>query len=243
MINNFCIGITSNWPPCTACHAGYGWEDETFDFTRVANIDCLVCHDTTRNLRQEERRLSRRWRRSGSRGPERGHARRAATAAAATSTAAAAMPSSMAISTPRSPSRMTSWTCTWASTTSCASTATAPSDHEIGGRSISVSMDDGQPDRLHRLPFDRRRTRMNASTSHTASVACQTCHIPEFARKGHQGRVGLVAGRAGHPARPARVPEDQGHVRLRRRCRARLCLVQRAAPSATSWATPSIRRR
>jgi len=25
VLNNFCIGIQSNWPPCTACHAGYGW--------------------------------------------------------------------------------------------------------------------------------------------------------------------------------------------------------------------------
>ncbi|OQY48233.1 MAG: cytochrome C [Anaerolineaceae bacterium 4572_78] len=46
-LNNFCIGIQSNWPPCTACHAGYGWVDETFDFSNPANIDCLVCHDNS----------------------------------------------------------------------------------------------------------------------------------------------------------------------------------------------------
>jgi octaheme c-type cytochrome (tetrathionate reductase family) len=44
-INNFCIGIQGNWASCTACHAGYGWEDENFDFENTANIDCLVCHD------------------------------------------------------------------------------------------------------------------------------------------------------------------------------------------------------
>ncbi|MFN2199916.1 MAG: tetrathionate reductase family octaheme c-type cytochrome [Caldilineaceae bacterium] len=47
VINNFCIGITPNWPPCTACHAGYGWVDENFDFTDETKVDCLVCHDTT----------------------------------------------------------------------------------------------------------------------------------------------------------------------------------------------------
>jgi octaheme c-type cytochrome (tetrathionate reductase family) len=47
LINNFCIGIESNWPKCTSCHAGYGWSDETFDFTRAEHIDCLVCHDQT----------------------------------------------------------------------------------------------------------------------------------------------------------------------------------------------------
>lgn len=44
-INNFCIGIRSNWPPCTACHVGYGWVDETFDFEDPSAIDCIVCHD------------------------------------------------------------------------------------------------------------------------------------------------------------------------------------------------------
>ncbi|MDH5432519.1 MAG: tetrathionate reductase family octaheme c-type cytochrome [Gammaproteobacteria bacterium] len=44
-INNFCIGIRGNWESCTACHAGYGWEDEKFDFTNADNVDCLVCHD------------------------------------------------------------------------------------------------------------------------------------------------------------------------------------------------------
>lgn len=44
-INNFCIGIQGNRASCTACRAGYGWEDEQFDFANSANVDCLVCHD------------------------------------------------------------------------------------------------------------------------------------------------------------------------------------------------------
>jgi len=46
-LNNFCIGIQSNWAGCTSCHAGYGWEDAEFDFTDSEKIDCLVCHDNT----------------------------------------------------------------------------------------------------------------------------------------------------------------------------------------------------
>lgn len=46
-INNFCIGIQGNWPGCTSCHVGYGWEDANFDFSNQENIDCLVCHDNT----------------------------------------------------------------------------------------------------------------------------------------------------------------------------------------------------
>jgi octaheme c-type cytochrome (tetrathionate reductase family) len=44
-LNNFCIGIQSNWTGCTRCHTGYGWEDENFDFSEQASVDCLVCHD------------------------------------------------------------------------------------------------------------------------------------------------------------------------------------------------------
>jgi len=47
VINNFCQSISSNEPRCTSCHVGYGWEDDSFDFTVEENVDCLVCHDTT----------------------------------------------------------------------------------------------------------------------------------------------------------------------------------------------------
>lgn len=45
IINNFCIATPSNWPRCTSCHIGYGFEDASFDFNNPNNIDCLVCHD------------------------------------------------------------------------------------------------------------------------------------------------------------------------------------------------------
>lgn len=47
ILNNFCISPQSNFEHCTACHVGYGWEDETFDFSVEENVDCLVCRDTT----------------------------------------------------------------------------------------------------------------------------------------------------------------------------------------------------
>jgi octaheme c-type cytochrome (tetrathionate reductase family) len=46
-INNFCIAVPSNYPRCTSCHIGYGWTDANFDFTLEENVDCLVCHDQT----------------------------------------------------------------------------------------------------------------------------------------------------------------------------------------------------
>jgi len=47
ILNNFCITPQSNFAYCSACHVGYGWEDENFDFTSEKSVDCLVCHDTT----------------------------------------------------------------------------------------------------------------------------------------------------------------------------------------------------
>ncbi len=53
ILNNFCIGTSSNRETCTRCHIGYGWKDETFDFTAKENIDCLVCHDQSGIYKKE----------------------------------------------------------------------------------------------------------------------------------------------------------------------------------------------
>ncbi len=47
ILNNFCIGVETNKPRCTSCHAGYGWDNKKFDFTAQRNIDCIICHDQT----------------------------------------------------------------------------------------------------------------------------------------------------------------------------------------------------
>jgi len=47
VVNSFCGSITANYPRCTSCHIGYGWKDGSFDFASEENVDCLVCHDTT----------------------------------------------------------------------------------------------------------------------------------------------------------------------------------------------------
>lgn len=47
VINNYCVAVPSNEPRCTSCHIGVGWKDETFDFSDSSQIDCLICHDGT----------------------------------------------------------------------------------------------------------------------------------------------------------------------------------------------------
>ena len=31
VVNSFCGSITANYPRCTSCHIGYGWQDADFD--------------------------------------------------------------------------------------------------------------------------------------------------------------------------------------------------------------------
>jgi octaheme c-type cytochrome (tetrathionate reductase family) len=54
LVNNYCIAIVGgNTEACARCHVGYGFKDKTFDFTRQENVDCLVCHDTTGDYEKE----------------------------------------------------------------------------------------------------------------------------------------------------------------------------------------------
>lgn len=52
IINNYCTSPISNEKDCMACHAGYGWKDSSFDFSVEKNVDCLVCHDQTGTYRK-----------------------------------------------------------------------------------------------------------------------------------------------------------------------------------------------
>ncbi len=52
ILNNFCIGVNSNEQLCSMCHAGYGYGDKNFDFNNQNNIDCLICHDGTKKYKK-----------------------------------------------------------------------------------------------------------------------------------------------------------------------------------------------
>jgi octaheme c-type cytochrome (tetrathionate reductase family) len=54
LVNNYCIAIVGgNTEACARCHIGYGLKDKTFDFSKQENVDCLVCHDTTGDYEKE----------------------------------------------------------------------------------------------------------------------------------------------------------------------------------------------
>jgi octaheme c-type cytochrome (tetrathionate reductase family) len=47
VLNNFCIGISGNEQSCNRCHIGYGYSDAKFNFRDSLNVDCLACHDNS----------------------------------------------------------------------------------------------------------------------------------------------------------------------------------------------------
>jgi len=180
-INNFCIGIQSNWPLCTTCHAGYGWRDETFDFTYEKNVDCLICHDGTGTYRKEPgsaglpaqdvdllevaRKVSWPSRQncgychfSGGGGDAVKHGD---------------LDGTMYYPHERIDFHMgkldfNCQDCHWTK------------KHDISGRSMSYGNDntDRAPCTDCHSPKPHRRERLNL---HTTAIACQTCHIPKMA--------------------------------------------------------------
>jgi octaheme c-type cytochrome (tetrathionate reductase family) len=47
VLNNFCIGISGNEQSCNKCHIGYGYANAKFNFNDSLNVDCLACHDNS----------------------------------------------------------------------------------------------------------------------------------------------------------------------------------------------------
>ncbi|PWE01231.1 tetrathionate reductase family octaheme c-type cytochrome [Marinilabilia rubra] len=47
VLNNYCIGASSNEQACAKCHIGFGMSDDHFDFENARNVDCMVCHDNS----------------------------------------------------------------------------------------------------------------------------------------------------------------------------------------------------
>lgn len=180
-LNNFCIGIQSNWPGCTSCHAGYGWDDADFDFSNTESVDCLVCHDQSGGYIKSKAGL-----------PAEGVDLLAAAQSVGNPTRENCgschfnggggdavkhgdLDQTLYFPTEDIDVHMGRYDF---QCTDCHQTE----DHVIGGRSISVSVDnanqiactDCHSEEVH------EDERLNA---HTATVACQTCHIPEGATR------------------------------------------------------------
>ncbi len=181
VINDFCIATSSNEPRCTSCHVGYGWEDQSFDFNAQENVDCLVCHDTTgtykkvptgagmpaedvdlsliaQNVGETSRETCGACHFYGGGGDEVKHGD---------------LDSSLIAPDYELDVHMDAegldFTC---------ATCHATDNHEIPGSRYSMDAEDWKGcEDCHTNPHT-----LSILNDHAEKIACQTCHIPEFAR-------------------------------------------------------------
>lgn len=187
VINNYCVAVSSNEPRCTSCHAGYGWRDDTFDFTDSSKIDCLVCHDAT------------------------GTYKKVPTGAGAVDPAVDLL--AVAKSVGSTPTRVACGSCHFyggggdavkhGTMDSTLASPTREVDVHMGVDGLNFGCVTCHPASKHVMPGSRYAKdtpdNVNCEKCHTATphadpiqnthaarVACQTCHIPEMAR-GNKG--------------------------------------------------------
>ncbi len=213
VVNNFCISIASNEAACNSCHIGYGWKDASFDFKSEENVDCVVCHDTTGNYKkpsglagnvvtkdlefppgsgkvlkaidlskiaQKVGKSSRdtcgacHFNGGGGDGVKHGDM----------DSSLAAPEKSLDVHMDASGLDFTCGTCHKTSSHDVAGSRYTPTAKDAKGAHLRGATDNGNPATCvscHGTTPHKTQVRMN---QHAAKLACQTCHIPEFARGG-----------------------------------------------------------
>jgi len=231
VLNNFCIAPRSNFAFCASCHVGYGWKDESFDFTSEENVDCLVCHDTTggyskppgkagypddfvnlKNVAQNVGKTSRdtcgacHFFGGGGNGVKHGD-----------------MDSSLAMPDEELDIHMDALGLDFKCSTCHATTA-----HQVPGSRYNPTAKDtesalirGKADERNpatcqachgNAPHPATKAKLN---SHTNKIACQTCHIPTIARGGVATKLSWdwsTAGQLTPDGKPVIKKDADGHV-------------------------------
>ncbi|MGB4600187.1 MAG: tetrathionate reductase family octaheme c-type cytochrome [Trichlorobacter sp.] len=223
-LNNFCIGLPGNWARCTSCHAGYGWKDGKFDFSKAENVDCLVCHETTGTYKKfpagaghpaypgEDKKFG------GKPWPVVDLVKVAQSVGKPTRAACGSchfyggggdhvkhgdLDSSMTSPTPEIDVHMGG-----KAQMSCQSCHKGGKDHAVKGEALSVSVGTGKRI-LGCTDCHKATVHKNAFLNkHAKKVACQTCHIPSFA-KSLPTKTWWDWSTAGKDVKPEDVKKDQ----------------------------------
>ncbi|HRW50077.1 MAG TPA: hypothetical protein P5333_21320, partial [Caldilinea sp.] len=181
LINNFCIATPSNERTCMTCHTGYGWEEKPYDFEKTDNVDCLACHADTALYAKGEygnpaEGVDLLAAAQSVRNPGRDNCGKCHfDGGGGNNVKHGDLDESLLFPSENLDVHMGRYDflCT-----DCHQTE----DHNISGRMLSVSVDDENQvacTDCHEADLHDDE-RINA---HTATVACQTCHIPSIALK------------------------------------------------------------
>lgn len=213
VVNNFCISVASNEAACNSCHVGYGWKDASFDFKSEENVDCVVCHDTTGNYKKPSGLAGNVVTKDLEMPPGSGKILKAINLSqiaqkvgkSSRDTCGAChfnggggdgvkhgdLDSSMAapdkaldVHMDASGLDFTCATCHKASSHDVAGSRYTPTAKDAKGAHLRGASDNGNPATCvscHGSGPHKQEPRLN---QHASKLACQTCHIPEFARGG-----------------------------------------------------------
>lgn len=242
VINSFCGTVASNEPRCTSCHVGYGWTDMRQDPPpKETQVDCLVCHDKTGTYQKLPTGAGHpnyqpiEWPKGSGRirpAPDLG---RIAQQVGATSRANCGachfyggggdgvkhgdLDSSL-VEPPRTLDVHMSPDGPDFSCAECHN----PTGHQVPGSRYAVTARDtggidvpGRGDQSRASCESCHDTRPHAAeklNDHTRKVACQTCHIPAFARGGVATKTWWdwsTAGRLDAQGKPLEIMGEHGH--------------------------------
>jgi octaheme c-type cytochrome (tetrathionate reductase family) len=244
VINNFCTSAASNEAYCNTCHIGYGWKDNTFDFTAEVNVDCLICHDSTGNYRKQPGLAGNVVTKAMEFPPGSGkmvkpvNLRKIAQAVAKTSRDNCGachfyggggdgvkhgdMDSSLASPDKELDVHMDALGLNFACATchlteghQVPGSRYAPSAQDRGGAHLRGKAYTSNPTTCQSCHGQAPHSANAKLNDHTDKVACQTCHIPRYARGGVATKMSWdwsTAGRMGPDGRPLTKKDAKGRV-------------------------------
>jgi len=244
VINNFCTSVASNEAACNSCHVGYGWKDASFDFTSEVNVDCLVCHDTTGNYRKPAGLAGNVVTKDMEFPPGSGkilkaiNLKKIAQSVAKTSrdTCGAChfyggggdgvkhgdMDSSLAAPEKEVDVHMDALglnfscaTCHMTKGHQVPGSRYAPTAQDKGGAHVRGKEYKTNPTTCQACHGQAPHKKIAKLNDHTDKVACQTCHIPTYARGGVATKLSWdwsTAGKMGPDGKPLIKKDAKGHV-------------------------------
>lgn len=213
--NNFCTSTVSNRVHCSECHIGYGWKDENFDFTDKTRVDCLSCHDTTGTYHKDGDNSG--W------PTEHVDLLRVAQSVGEPSRVTCgnchftggggdAVKHGDLDSTLEFPERSTDVHMAVEGNDFQCHTCHETENHQVPGANMAVSPDGANGFGCTKC-HDEAPHKESRINKHTASVACQTCHIPFFAKE-QPTQMDWDWSTAGRDSEPAGV--DRKSVKYRK---------------------------
>ncbi|WP_417792828.1 tetrathionate reductase family octaheme c-type cytochrome [Terasakiella pusilla] len=243
VLNSFCGNVVSNEPRCTSCHIGYGWQDMNVSSSEALGeqqVDCLVCHDKTgtyskfptkaghplyeptnvngkvqmppdlTKIAQHVGQTSREncgachFYGGGGDGVKHGDLDSSLTNP----------PKSLDVHMSKEGANMTCATCHNPDAHNVPGSRYATKVIDKEGVDIPTShyKDHASCDSCHGDKPHKTKEKLN---DHTDKVACQTCHIPEFARGGVATKTWWdwsTAGKMDENGNPLNIKDDHGHI-------------------------------